>query len=200
MPQLAYFGKKKLKKKIVKRAKKHQDAGAIVQGVYGKWEVIKPGVAEFRGCNLGCFLQPTKWAIITNGFTDSREADLWAKSNGVPNPQDSGKPHEKLEEKLNFSPYFSAIIESIFETLDPEDAKYWPLEIAEAISIEADVSTDRMIELIYDHEEIRNTLFEAWNRIGCPDYFDNFREDNYSDEEVKATPKLAAKILIDYVS
>jgi hypothetical protein len=180
----AYFGKKRLKKKIVKRAETHQNLGTIQQGQYGEIEILEPGTAEFRGCAVGCLTQPVKLARITDGFMDYMELEAYVqaefgKEHSV-QIEDSA-PYDKLIEKFNFSAELCSVIEAIFESLSPEQAKDWPLRIVEAIPVGADVSPDSIMRIIgqefYVQKAIGNRFGDGFGH-GIDDFgfTDSFRE------------------------
>lgn len=153
----AYFGSKKKKKKLVKRALEHQNAGRIEQRSYGQWRILQPGTAEFRGCAIGCLTQPIKKSFILDGFNDLDELEIYQKSNpDEPQSiaQDNSDTYEVLREKFNFSSGLCAAIEAIFECLPASDAKNWPYKIVSSIKPGTDVSNHRIGELIRNNDAL----------------------------------------------
>lgn len=170
----AYFNQQALKDELVKRAETHLDLGTITQRTYGKWEVVKPGTAEFRGCAIGCLTQPIKYVKITNGFISDDDAAYWAEEHNIPTGADdtdiydssADKLYSTLVEDYNFSKSLCVIIESIFETLDPKDAQYWPLDVVSAIIPGSDISDQYIQSVLGDSYQLCLALEHGEDILG----------------------------------
>lgn len=183
-PLRAYHNDPDRKALAVERAHEHLNLGRVRQGVFGAWEIVEPGTAEFRGCAVGCLAQPLDKVrapdpsgrpVGTFAHHRGVNAELVARDGGV-------EPHEALRREFNFSRQLAVVIDAVFEASAPRSAKRWPLEVVEAIAVGADVGRSRITRLVRSSPALARLLADrgipsedgfpedAWERPDGTDY------------------------------
>lgn len=189
MTQIAFYGDEELRNKIVQRAKEHEYLGTIKQKTYGEFELVEPGTAEFRGCAVGCLVQPTQYITLHDGWQTDEEFKRWLGEQddiqkGASDDSDNYDTYKKLRKEFNFSNNLCFVIEGIFETLDPSDAKGWPFDIVNALSHTTDVSNETIEDIIESNQNLQCILgYAGRDIIGFDDVPDlTYLEDVYWEE------------------
>jgi hypothetical protein len=110
----AYLNDPQLKEDFLKQIRNHQEQDRIVQGTYGKEQSD-----DFKGCAVGCSIHSL---------------------NAIKGKHIDTSSHAAYETELGIPRAIAHMEDRIFEGLEVEKAKQWPLRFSTAINVGADLS------------------------------------------------------------
>ena len=114
MPTItAFHGKETLKKDMIAEIRKHQKQDQIVQGTYGQEN------GKWRGCAVGCSIH--SFNLRCGKKYETGDHSVYQKELGIP-------------EELAY------LEDDLFEAMNVEEAKKWPLRFMKSIPLNADLS------------------------------------------------------------
>lgn len=103
------------KDKFIKHLQWHKDQDAFVRGNYGEGKEIK----EFKGCAIGCSINSIRMEMG--------------------DPELSTRDHNLYEKYLGVPEWLARIEDTVFEGMDKDRSKEWPLDFAKSINVGADL-------------------------------------------------------------
>lgn len=160
MEHKAFHGKRRIKRRMVRRARSHMKADRFMRGTYGGWQVMN-GTVEFRGCAVGCLSQPTDKSVFKTTSKMKHdvevygadilpyieEAQIYASEFVDETEEPSRSNYSELEEQIGFCKPLIAMLDDCFENrMDLDRAKQFPLEVMRATAVGKDVGEDAVAE------------------------------------------------------
>lgn len=161
------------KDEFFKELKWHQEQDRFLQGTYSREDN-----GQFKGCAVGCSI---------NSIACKLQIDLDFQDHGL------------YEKYLGIPEWLARVQDTIFEGLEEDRSKLWPVEFTEAINVGADLNQVRPDFIVYvlesNLERIRDDEFKEQRDAvqGCIDLWK--RKDLYSKAWLvaRSTARLAAE-------